>query len=46
MGHRDISPDKNGNGKIDTWEYIKACPCFNAMEEYKDLNLGLTKPVN
>ena len=46
MGHRDISPDKNGNGKIDTWEYIKACPCFNAMEEYKDLNLGLTKPAN
>lgn len=46
MGHRDISPDKNGNGKIDTWEYIKTCPCFNAMEEYKDLNLGLTKPAN
>ena len=38
MGHRDISPDKNGNGKVDTWEYIKACPCFNAMEEYAELN--------
>ena len=46
MGHRDVSPDKNNNGKIDTWEYIKACPCFNAMEEYADLNLGLTKPAN
>lgn len=46
MGHRDISPDKNGNGKIDSWEYIKACPCFNAMDEYKELNLGLTKPAN
>lgn len=46
MGHRDISPDKNGNGKIDTWEYIKMCPCFNAMEEYATLNLGLTKPAN
>jgi N-acetylmuramoyl-L-alanine amidase len=44
MGHRDISPDKNNNGKIDTWEYIKTCPCFNAMEEYKYLNLGLDKP--
>lgn len=46
MGHRDISPDKNGNGKIDSWEYIKACPCFNAMEEYAYLNLGLQKPIN
>lgn len=46
MGHRDISPDKNNNGKIDTWEYIKMCPCFNAMEEYAGLNLGLEKPKN
>ena len=36
-GHRDFSPDKNGNGKVDSWEYIKACPCFNAMVEYKDI---------
>ena len=35
LGHRDISPDKNKNGKIDTWEYIKQCPCFNAKDEYK-----------
>lgn len=46
MGHRDVSPDKNGNGRIDPWEYIKACPCFNAEEEYASLNLGLTKPKN
>lgn len=38
MGHRDISPDLNHNGIIDPWEYIKACPCFNAMEEYMDIN--------
>lgn len=37
MGHRDISPDKNGNGIVDPWERIKDCPCFNAKEEYKDL---------
>lgn len=37
MGHRDISPDKNGNGIVDSWERIKECPCFNAKEEYKDL---------
>lgn len=33
-GHRDFSPDRNGNGKIDRWEYIKACPCFDAAHEY------------
>lgn len=38
MGHRDISPDTNGNGIVDPWERIKACPCFNAMDEYKDIN--------
>lgn len=34
MGHRDISPDKNGNGKVDSWERIKNCPCFDAIPEY------------
>lgn len=37
MGHRDISPDKNGNGIVDPWERIKECPCFDAKEEYKSL---------
>ncbi len=37
IGHRDISPDKNGNGKVDRWERIKECPCFDAMEEYKGI---------
>lgn len=37
MGHRDTSPDKNHNGIIDPWERIKECPCFSAMEEYKDI---------
>ena len=38
MGHRDISPDLNHNGVIDPWERIKACPCFDAMVEYADIN--------
>ena len=33
-GHRDFSPDKNGNGVIEPWEYVKACPCFDAAHEY------------
>lgn len=27
-GHRDYSPDLNGNGTVEPWEWIKACPCF------------------
>lgn len=37
LGHRDISPDKNGNGKVDKWERIKECPCFDARTEYADI---------
>lgn len=37
MGHRDISPDKNGNGIVDPWERIKDCPCFDAKDEYKNV---------
>lgn len=35
VGHRDLSPDKNGNGKVDVWERVKACPSFDAAEEYR-----------
>ncbi|MRG45505.1 N-acetylmuramoyl-L-alanine amidase [Chitinophaga sp. SYP-B3965] len=37
LGHRDFSPDKNGNGVVDSWERIKSCPCFDAIPEYKHL---------
>ena len=33
-GHRDLSPDKNGDGKITPNEWLKECPCFNAHSEY------------
>lgn len=36
-GHRDYSPDKNGNGVVDIFERIKDCPCFDAIPEYADL---------
>lgn len=29
LGHRDLSPDLNGNGRVDPQEWIKACPCFD-----------------
>ena len=37
LGHRDISPDKNHNGRVDPWERIKDCPCFDAIPEYADI---------
>lgn len=36
-GHRDFSPDKNGNGIVESHEYIKQCPCFDAKTEYKSI---------
>ncbi|MGV9003960.1 N-acetylmuramoyl-L-alanine amidase [Flavobacterium sp.] len=36
-GHRDASPDQNGDGVISTWERIKECPSFDAIPEYKHL---------
>lgn len=37
QGHRDFSPDTNGNGVVDPWERIKDCPCFDAKVEYADI---------
>lgn len=33
-GHRDFSPDRNGDGIISPCEWIKSCPCFDAKWEY------------
>lgn len=35
LGHRDTSPDLNGNGEVESTEYIKACPCFDVQSEFK-----------
>lgn len=29
LGHRDLSPDVNGDGVIDQWEWVKECPSFD-----------------
>lgn len=41
MGHRDTSPDRNGNGNIEPEEYIKVCPCFNVKQWMKECLLTL-----
>lgn len=45
QGHRDFSPDKNGNGVIDPWERIKECPSFDAIPEYKSLIPTVNKNI-
>jgi len=37
VGHRDLSPDKDGDGIVERHEWLKLCPCFNAKEEYSDI---------
>ena len=39
LGHRDWSPDTNGNGKIDKWEWLKGCPCFDVADWLKAIGL-------
>ena len=34
IGHRDASPDKNGDGVISKNEWIKQCPCFDVRAEF------------
>lgn len=34
LGHRDASPDKNGDGMISKWEWMKACPSFDVKAEF------------
>lgn len=38
-GHRDYSPDKNGDGVISKYEWIKGCPCFEVADFVHDYNL-------
>ena len=45
LGHRDTSPDLNGNGEVEPAEYIKACPCFDVRSEFSNfLRNTIVKP--
>lgn len=37
IGHRDTSPDLNGNGIVEPCEFVKACPSFDAKTEYRGI---------
>ena len=35
MGHRDLSPDKDGDGVVEKHEWLKECPCFDMPAWFK-----------
>lgn len=37
VGHRDLSPDADGDGRVEPHEWLKQCPCFDAASEYEEL---------
>lgn len=39
LGHRDLSPDKDNDGTVEAFEWLKACPCFDAGAWAKSRNL-------
>lgn len=39
LGHRDLSPDLDGDGVVEPHEWVKVCPCFDAMQEYMNVTL-------
>ncbi|GMR15859.1 MAG: N-acetylmuramoyl-L-alanine amidase [Gammaproteobacteria bacterium] len=38
LGHRDLSPDLNQDGKISRNEFMKECPCFNVKAFWGEHN--------
>lgn len=32
VGHRDLSPDKDGDGRVQRHEFLKDCPCFSVAQ--------------
>lgn len=32
LGHRDLSPDLDGDGVVEQHEWLKDCPCFDVRE--------------
>lgn len=38
-GHRDLSPDLDKDGIIESGEHIKACPCFDAIPWARNIGL-------
>ena len=42
-GHRDLSPDLDGDGVVEQHEWLKQCPCFDVREKFNVLLNGLAE---
>lgn len=40
VGHRDLSPDRNGDGKVTPDEYLKDCPCFDVASWLQEIGIN------
>lgn len=38
LGHRDLSPDLDGDGVIEEHEWLKECPCFDVRSWWRQQN--------
>lgn len=38
-GHRDLSPDRDGDGKVERHEWLKECPCFEVADWLREIDL-------
>jgi len=45
VGHRDLSPDLDGDGQVEPHEWTKMCPCFDAQAEYSPLLAAPAAPA-
>lgn len=39
IGHRDLSPDRNGNGILEPNEWMKACPSFDVRKWLDEIGI-------
>jgi len=39
LGHRDLSPDLDGDGIVEKHEWLKDCPCFDVKDLLKEIRL-------
>lgn len=39
-GHRDLSPDLDGDGCVEPHEWIKQCPCFEVRDQFEHSKLS------
>lgn len=44
LGHRDTSPDLDGDGIVEPEEWTKMCPCFDVRTEYPFIPEIVVKP--